>query len=278
MTDKLLPFVKWVGGKRQLLPQLMKYLPEHYGTYYEPFAGGSALLFQLHPKNAVINDADTELMNAYQQVKDHPQELINQLTVLFDNDSKENYLKVRSVDRSDKIESYTPLQRASRLIYLNKAGFNGMWRVNSKGQNNVPYGKHGTMHVPAQTILNDSQYFNQNNIQFLSTDFESAVENAKSGDFVYFDPPYFPLSETSNFTSYTKTGFTYQDHLRLRELVLKLANKGVQVMVSNSYIGPTFEMYLDYPNLHVHKIYANRSINSDATHRGKVPEMLVTSY
>lgn len=166
MTDKLLPFVKWVGGKRQLLPQLMKYLPEHYGT----------------------------------------------------------------------------------------------------------------MHVPAQTILNDSQYFNQNNIQFLSTDFESAVENAKSGDFVYFDPPYFPLSETSNFTSYTKTGFTYQDHLRLRELVLKLANKGVQVMVSNSYIGPTFEMYLDYPNLHVHKIYANRSINSDATHRGKVPEYILLTY
>lgn len=279
MTEqtKISPFIKWVGGKKQLLPELIKYAPKKFNTYYEPFLGGGAFLYQLQPQTAVVNDANGELINAYQQVKDHPNELITELAQLFAQDNKENYLKIRSVDRNGEISKYSNIDRAIRFIYINKAGFNGLWRVNRKGQCNVPYGQHSTLKVPENTILSDSKYFNNADIKFLNGDYQSCVKSAQKHDFVYFDPPYAPLTLTSNFTSYTKNDFGLLQQKQLRDLALDLAQKGVYVMLSNSYTDTIKKLYAN-KIFHWHKVKAKRSINSNAKKRGKVSEVLITTY
>lgn len=279
MTEqtKVSPFIKWVGGKKQLLPELIKYAPKKFNTYYEPFLGGGAFLYQLQPQIAVVNDANSELINTYQQVKDHPNELITELAKLFAQDNKENYLKIRSADRNGEISKYSNIDRAIRFIYINKAGFNGLWRVNRKGQCNVPYGLHSTLKVPENAILNDSKYFNNADIKFLNGDYQNCVKSAQKHDFVYFDPPYAPLTLTANFTSYTKNDFGLFQQKQLRDLALDLAQKGVYVMLSNSYTDTIKKLYAN-KIFHWHKVKAKRSINSNAKKRGKVSEVLITTY
>lgn len=279
MTEqtKISPFIKWVGGKKQLLPELIKYAPKKFNTYYEPFLGGGAFLYQLQPQTAVVNDANSELINTYQQVKDHPNELITELAKLFAQDNKENYLKIRSVDRNGEISKYSNIDRAIRFIYINRAGFNGLWRVNRKGQCNVPYGQHSTLKVPENTILSDSKYFNNADIKFLNGDYRNCVKSAQKHDFVYFDPPYAPLTLTANFTSYTKNDFGLLQQKQLRDLALDLAQKGVYVMLSNSYTDTIKKIYAN-KIFHWHKVKAKRLINSNTKKRGKVSEVLITTY
>lgn len=270
------PFTKWTGGKRQLLPVIKSLMPDNYNSYFEPFIGGGALFFDLSPDKAVINDFNNELMNCYQQIKKHPQKLIELLTKHQENNSKEYYLELRAVDRDNRINKMTDVERAARIIYMLRVDFNGLYRVNSKNQFNVPYGRYKNPKiVDSDLILSISQYLNNNNITILTGDFEKAVEDAGAGDFVYFDPPYIPLSETSAFTSYTHEGFSYEDQVRLRDVFRKLDKKGAYVMLSNSSSPLVEELYKGF---NVHKVEATRTNGAKALSRGKISEFIVTNY
>lgn len=272
----LKPFTKWAGGKRQLLPQLQKFKPENYNTYFEPFVGGGALLFSLHPQNAVINDFNSSLMNVYRVIKENPEELLEILEKHAENNSKEYYLKIRSADRDGRIEKMSNVEKAARLLYMLKVDFNGLYRVNKKGQFNVPYGKNKNPKIAdRENIMAVSNYFNACNIDFLSGDFEDAVQGVKENDFVYFDPPYIPLSSTSNFTSYTEDGFSFNDQKRLRDTFFRLSSIGAYVMLSNSDTPLTRELYA---GANIHEVSASRTINSNAKKRGKVGELIITNY
>ncbi len=276
MENKLNPVIKWVGGKRQLLNYLVKYMPKQYNTYFEPFVGGGAFLLELLPTHAVINDANAELINMYRVIKNQPQALIKQLMIHKENNSKDYYLKIREVDRTNQIMKYTDVQRAARLMYMLRVDFNGMYRVNRKGQFNVPYGKYANPNiVNSDAICKLSEYFNYTNITILCGDFANAVKTAKRNDLVYFDPPYIPLTKTSSFTSYTANNFELDDQKRLATTFFDLASKGVKVMLSNSDTALTRKLYA---NAHIHEVKANRMINSNGSKRGKISELIITSY
>lgn len=272
-TTKLKPFIKWVGGKRQLLDQIKPYLPKTFNKYYEPFIGGGAMLFDLQPSIAFISDVNAELINTYQVIKSNPQELITTLTY-FDH-SKSFYEGLRLWDRdADFLVKYSEVERAARFIYINKCGFNGLWRVNSKGQCNVPFGKNSNPdYVQEKLITECSQYLQ--NVFINECDFEITVLIAESGDFVYFDPPYHPLNKTSNFTGYSKESFKENDQVRLKKLIDYLTKRGVKIMVSNSFSAFAIDLFKDY-NQYV--LTAKRSINSDGEKRGAISELLVTNY
>lgn len=272
------PFIKWVGGKRQLLPELDKYLPTDFKNYYEPFIGGGGLLFHLQPTQAVINDFNGELTNTYCQVKYHPKELIALLSRMFECDSKEYYLDVRAWDRQADFHQRTQLERAARFIYLNKAGFNGLWRVNSKGQNNVPYGYRKNLHVDAETILDDSQYLHDHDIKIMTGDYCDVLKIVKPKSLVYLDPPYLPVTSTASFTGYTKDGFGLEQQKTLRDWALKLAKeRQVKVMLSNADVPLLYDLYSD-PIFHIHQVRARRNINSNGNKRGPVGEVIITTY
>lgn len=272
----LKPFTKWAGGKRQLLPQLQKFKPEIYNTYFEPFVGGGALLFSLHPQNAVINDFNSSLMNVYRVIKENPEGLLEILEKHAENNSKEYYLDIRSADRDGRIEKMSNVEKAARLLYMLKVDFNGLYRVNKKGQFNVPYGRNKNPKIAdRENIMAVSNYFKSCNIDFLSGDFEEAVQGVKENDFIYFDPPYIPLSSTANFTSYTEDGFSFDDQKRLRDTFFRLSNIGAYVMLSNSDTPLTRELYA---GANIHEVSASRTINSNAKKRGKVGELIITNY
>ena len=272
----LQPFTKWTGGKRQLLPIIKSLMPDNYNNYFEPFIGGGALFFDLSPDKAVINDFNNELINCYQQIKKYPQKLIELLAKHQENNSKEYYLELRSADRDNRIDKMTNVERAARIMYMLRVDFNGLYRVNSKNQFNVPYGRYKNPKiVDSDLILSISQYLNSNNIKILTGDFEKAVQDVVAGDFVYFDPPYIPLSETSAFTSYTHEGFTYEDQVRLRDCFKKLDEKGAFVMLSNSSSPLVEELYKDF---NIHKVEANRTNGAKTSSRGKISEIIVTNY
>lgn len=276
MKNEISPVIKWVGGKRQLLHELVNYMPKKYNVYFEPFIGGGAFLLKLLPTNAIINDANEELINMYKVIREHPQELINQLIIHQKNNSKEYYLRIREVDRTGEIKKYTDIQRAARLMYMLRVDFNGMYRVNSKGQFNVPYGKYKNPKiVNDDNIYKLSEYFNSSNIKMMYGDFEKSVNNAKAGDLVYFDPPYIPLTKTSSFTSYTANNFNLEDQKRLANTFFNLSKKGVNVMLSNSDTELTRKLY-DKAN--IHEVRANRAINSNGSKRGKISELIITNY
>ena len=272
----LQPFTKWTGGKRQLLPIIKSLMPDNDNNYFEPFIGGGALFFDLSPDKAVINDFNNELINCYQQIKKYPQKLIELLAKHQENNSKEYYLELRSADRDNRIDKMTNVERAARIMYMLRVDFNGLYRVNSKNQFNVPYGRYKNPKiVDSDLILSISQYLNSNNIKILTGDFEKAVQDVVAGDFVYFDPPYIPLSETSAFTSYTHEGFTYEDQVRLRDCFKKLDEKGAFVMLSNSSSPLVEELYKDF---NIHKVEANRTNGAKTSSRGKISEIIVTNY
>ncbi|HFI0702823.1 TPA: DNA adenine methylase [Streptococcus suis] len=272
----LQPFTKWTGGKRQLLPVIKSLMPDNYNSYFEPFIGGGAVFFELTPQKAIINDFNSELINCYRQIKDNPQKLIELLIEHQKNNSKDYYLELRSVDRDGRIHTMTDTERAARIMYMLRVDFNGLYRVNSKNQFNVPYGRYKNPKiVDSDLILSISHYLNNNNITILTGDFEKAVEDAGAGDFVYFDPPYIPLSETSAFTSYTHEGFSYEDQVRLRDVFRKLDKKGAYVMLSNSSSPLVEELYKGF---NVHKVEATRTNGAKASSRGKISEFIVTNY
>ncbi len=271
------PFVKWAGGKRQILDKLIKYVPEDFNTYYEPFVGGGALFFELSPKNAVINDSNEELINVFRCIKDEEKltKMCNELNHHEANHSEEYYYKIRNIDRDKKkFNRLSDYKRAARTIYLNKACFNGLYRVNSKGEFNVPFGKKLKVNTyEGQNIGIIHAYLNFNNINILSIDFEEAVKDAKEGDFIYFDPPY--DSDTSTFNSYTEDGFSKDEQIRLSNVFKNLSDRGCFVMLSNHNTVLINELYKDF---YIHKITAKRNINSDGKKRGKVEEVIITNY
>jgi len=271
------PFVKWAGGKRQIIDKLKKYIPDEFNTYYEPFVGGGALLFELSPKKAVINDSNKELMNVYEVLCDENK--FNKMCKLLNSyetsHSEEFYYEIRNKDRNkttfNRLSDYT---RAARTIYLNKACFNGLYRVNSKNEFNVPFGKKTKVNTyEGSNLITVSNYLTMNDIKLLSTDFEEAVSSAEKGDFVYFDPPY--DSDTSTFNSYTENGFDKEEQKRLAEVFKKLDEIGVYVMLSNHNTSLINELYKDY-NIHI--IEAKRNINANGKKRGKVEEVIITNY
>ena len=272
----LQPFTKWTGGKRQLLGELRSYMPETYGRYFEPFVGGGALFFDLAPEKAVINDFNEELINAYRQIKNNPAELINLLIKHKENNSKDYYLELRSADRDGRISRMTGVERAARILYMLRVDFNGLYRVNSKNQFNVPYGRYKNPKIVDVDLLYQiSEYLNENDVEILQTDFAEAVKDAQTDDFVYFDPPYIPLNETSSFTSYTHEGFSYEEQVRLRNTFKELTERGVYAMLSNSSSPLVEELYKDF---NIYFVEAQRTNGAKSSSRGKISEIIVTNY
>ena len=278
-TNKLVaPVVKWVGGKRQLLPEIKKYSPKKFNTYFEPFVGGGAVLFEFQPKNAIVNDINKELINLYSVIQNNVEELISKLsdTDTYSNTS-ECYYKIRELDREpQKYNKMTGIDRAARILYLNKTCYNGLYRVNSVGEFNSPFGSYKNPNIVNEITLRAvNKYFNESNIKFLNIDFEKAVKNAKKGDFIYFDPPYAPISKTSNFTGYNESGFGENEQIRLKTLCDILDKKGVKFLLSNSDCEFIRELYSDY---NIVTIKAKRAINSNGNNRGTVSEVLIRNY
>lgn len=273
------PVVKWIGGKRQLLPEIMENMPDSFdngtATYFEPFLGGGAVLFGLSPRKAVVNDSNEELINVYRVVRGNVEGLIA-LLKSYPNEL-EFYNAIRALDRDeDDFKDLPAVERAARFIYLNKTCFNGLYRVNKKGQFNASFGKYKDPKIcDEDTLRNVSSYLRKSEVELLTGDFEASVESAKQGDFVYFDPPYVPLTVTSSFTRYTSDGFDMDDQMRLRNLVDRLTGKGVFVMLSNSCSPVVEELYADY---HVRVVQANRRVNTVGSGRGKIEEVIVTNY
>lgn len=271
----VMPVVKWVGGKRQLISEIDKYLPSNYSTYYEPFLGGGAVFFHLQPHKAVVNDINEELMNLYQVIKNNVEDLIEDLKK--HKNEPDYFYKIRELDRDiQKYNELTPVERASRIHYLNKTCYNGLFRVNSQGQFNVPFGRYKNPNIVNETTLRAvSNYFNTANIIFKCCDFEEAVKGCRKSSFIYFDPPYDPISDTSSFTGYDKGGFDKAEQKRLKDLCDNLNNRGVKFLLSNSQTQFILDLYKDY---RIEIVQAKRTINSKGNKRGEVNEVLVMNY
>jgi DNA adenine methylase len=269
------PVLKWVGGKRQLLKEIGKYIPSKYSTYYEPFLGGGAVLFALQPNKAVVNDINEELINVYTVIRDNLEELIEDLKK--HKNEAGYYYEIREWDRvKKKYHQLSDIQKASRIIYLNKTCYNGLFRVNQQGEFNSPFGRYKNPNIVNEITLRAvSNYFNKAKITFKCGDFEETVKGIRKGSFVYFDPPYDPVSESANFTGYDKGGFTRDEQVRLKRLCDKLNSRNIKFLLSNSATGFILELYKDY-NITIVK--ANRAINSKGDKRGEVNEVLVRNY
>lgn len=271
------PFLKWAGGKRQLLPELTSRLPARFpaqaGRYHEPFVGGGALFFwlaangKLPKQGARLSDINKELVNAYQVVRDRVETLLTLLGA-FVND-EDFYYQVRAQDPA-KLD---PVQRAARLIYLNKTCFNGLFRENRRGQFNVPYGRYASPQFRCEEDLRAASRALRQAV-IVESPFDLILEEAAPGDLVYCDPPYAPVSRTASFTTYSRDGFDEATQKRLCDVVTTLGERGVNVLLSNSAVPFTEELYRD---LHREEVYATRAINSRGDRRGKVPELLVAA-
>lgn len=275
-TNKIVrPFLKWAGGKRQLLPEIKNYVPKNYKTYYEPFLGGGAILFNLQPKKATINDSNPELINCYEVIRDSVDELIEDLKKHQNTESY--YYEMRELDRTTTYKNnYDKVKRASRILYLNKTCYNGLFRVNSQGQFNVPFGKYKNPNILDEAVLRAvNKYLNQNQVKILNDDFEKAVLDVKKGDFVYFDPPYDPVSQTASFTGYDVNGFDRNEQERLKSVFDDLTSRGCRALLSNADTDFILELYSSYK---IERILATRAINSNALKRGKISEVLVRNY
>lgn len=273
------PVLKWVGGKRQLISDIEPLIPKSISTYVEPFVGGGAVLFHLQPKKAIINDYNQELMNVYQVIKDKPNELIEVLQEHKGLNSEDYFYEICSLDRSENYENMTDVEKAGRVIYLNKTCFNGLFRVNRAGFFNTPYGKYKNPSIVNEvTIKAVSNYFNSAKIKFLTGDYKEALRRLRRGAFVYFDPPYVPISSSSSFTGYTEHGFDYEKQVELRDECLKLHNRGVKFLQSNSYSPEILELYSDQKVFNIEIVKAKRSINSQVDKRGEISEVLIYNY
>lgn len=276
-NDLAQPFLKWAGGKRQLLHEIRERVPREFGTYFEPFVGAGAVLFDLQPARAVINDANDELINCYRVIKSNPDELIRLADEHQRNDSKEYFDRLRGLDREPGLHALTPEARAARVIYLNKTCFNGLYRVNKEGWFNVPYRKHGKppQIVNPEVIRAVSRYLNGARVKIRSGDFRRAVAGAGRGDFVYFDPPYDPVSESASFTGYAPGGFGRGEQETLRDVCDALTARGCRVLLSNSATDFVRGLFDDPKRYTVREVKARRNINSVGAGRGKVGELLI---
>jgi DNA adenine methylase len=264
------PFLKWAGGKRQLIPQMAKYFPKNYNKYIEPFVGGGAVFFHLLPKISIISDNNPDLINCYKVIKDDVENLIKSLRKHIYE--KNYYYKVRALDRDrNGFAKLSDVEKASRTIYLNKTGYNGLYRVNSKGFFNVPFGRHRNPKICDDVNLRNVSRALRN-IEIYLGSFELCLDYAKEGDFVYLDPPYHPLSETALFTSYTKSNFDKTSQKKLFEVFKELDKKGCYIILNNSYSDFILDLYKDYG---IVTLKAKRNINSNSQKRGLIDEVLI---
>lgn len=269
------PVVKWVGGKRQLLDDLTPLFPKRITSYCEPFLGGGAVLFKLQPDIAYVNDINSELIRMYEVIRDNVDELI---ALLGEHpNEEEHFYRVRDWDRDKKqYEQLTEVQKAARVIYLNKTCYNGLFRVNNAGEFNTPFGHYKNPNIVNEPVLRAvSAYFGRAQITFSSVDYARVLADVERGTFVYLDPPYDPVSGTANFTSYAKGGFDRQEQIRLRQCCDELNRRGIKFMLSNSATDFIIDQYAAY-NITIVK--AKRAINSDGTKRGQVDEVVVRNY
>ncbi len=271
----IMPVLKWVGGKRQILAEIKRYVPKSFSAYYEPFLGGGAVLFELQPKKALVNDINSELMNVYQVIKDDVECLINDLKK---HKIEEQYFyDIRELDRDKELyRKLTPVQRASRIIFLNKTCYNGLFRVNKAGEYNTPFGYYKKPNiVNTETLRAVSNFFNQADIRFSCEDFETALKDAAKGAFVYLDPPYDPVSDTASFTGYDKGGFDRAEQTRLKKVCDRLNRQGAKFLLSNSATDFIIDLYKEY---RIKVVQAKRAVNSRGDRRGEVDEVLVMNF
>jgi DNA adenine methylase len=272
------PYLKWAGGKRQLLPEIEKNLPANMAayTYYEPFVGAGAVLFQLLPRKAVINDFNSQLIMSYRAVKEHIGALIELLEDHQRKNSEAYYYQIRDLDRNtETFKALGDVEKAARLIFLNKTCYNGLYRVNSQGLFNVPYGKYRNPLICEEAALRRiSAYLNINDVTILNRDFEAALPEAGKDSFIYFDPPYHS-PDKSNFTGYQAGGFGEDEQRRLRDLFVKMTERGALCLLSNADTEFIRELYRDFE---IAPVRAKRPINSDPSGRGCVNEILVKNW
>lgn len=278
LERKPAPFLKWAGGKTRLLPQFEQYFPPRFQRYFEPFAGSGAVFFYLLPEVAMLNDANPTLIAAYQHLRDHVDVVIARLYemrlyyhAMTPEQQRREYYRAR--DLYNRLSAGT-IEKSALLIFLNKTGYNGLYRENSRGEFNVPFGRYDN---PA--------LFDEANLRAVSRALQDAelscdhyhgvVQAAQAGDFVYFDPPYLPLSKTASFTSYTKEAFSLEQQAELAALARHLSERGVLVMLSNSNSPVIRDLYKDFCH---HAVWASRAVNSKAGLRGKIPELVITNY
>ena len=279
------PTIQWVGGKKRLLSKIISHLPDQYGNYHELFLGGGALLFKRLPDAAECYEINSRLVDLYHIIKTRPDDLIAELqevettyNTLSPEDKKSYYIALRDTFNAlSDIESNT-FKRSVYFKIINKTCFNALYRENSKGKFNVPFGNGKNCKIcDRENILNMSSYFNQKNINIHNKDFEVALANIVAGDFVYLDPPYYPLKESS-FTAYTKAGFCKEDHIRLVELCKKIHNKGAYFMLSNSNCDFMKDAFVEECYT-VEEISIARTLNSNKNKRGKSKcELIVYNY
>ncbi len=267
------PFLKWVGGKGQIVDQLIQRAPTQFGAYHEPFLGGGAFFFGLYRagriRQAYLTDVNSELIDTFRAVRDETDAVLARLETFRHTEKFFYALRKRNPKRM------IPANRAARMIFLNKTCYNGLYRVNSKGQFNAPFGRYKNpnyrdpenLYAVAQALANVSIQNQQFNI---------VLENTRPGDFVYFDPPYVPLSATANFTGYSKDGFGHDEQQRLRNVACELTNRGVHVMISNSATPIVRGLY--EPSFNIDELQARRAINSNPDKRGKLTEFIITNY
>ena len=270
------PFLKWVGGKRQLMPSIVDHLPENIKDYkyIEPFIGGGAVFFNLQPKNAVINDYNEELINVYQVIKDNLDDLI--IDLKKHKNEAEYFYSIRSLDRNGEFKKLSAVKRASRLIFLNKTCFNGLYRVNNAGEFNSPFGRYKNPNIVNEPTLKAvNKFLNNNNVEINSGDYSEILKQTDKKCFVYLDPPYHPISESSNFTGYVQGGWNMYDQIDLKTACDELHKKGVKFLLSNSSADFIKDLYKDYK---ITIVKANRAINSNGTDRGEVDEVLIRNY
>lgn len=269
------PFLKWVGGKRQIISFITELLPKNIGqyNYVEPFVGGGAVLFDLQPKKAIINDFNSELINVYTVIKDNFEELI--IDLKKHKNEADYFYQIRSLDRNGSYSQLSTVEKASRIIYLNKTCYNGLYRVNNAGEFNAPFGRYTNPNIVNESTLKVvHKYLNSIDIQIMNVDYEIVLKELDRTAFVYLDPPYHPVSETS-FTGYIQGGWNIYDQVRLRDACNDLNRKGIKFLLSNSATGFIFDLYKEF-NIKI--IKANRLINSNRNKRGEIDEVLIWNY
>lgn len=276
MKNKLVsPVVKWVGGKRQLLDQIIPLLPNKITSYCEPFLGGGAVLFSIQPHKAIVNDLNGDLIIVYKVIKEQVDELI--ISLHKHENTQDYFYKIRDLDRDKRVyQDLSDVEKASRLIYLNKTCYNGLFRVNQAGEFNSPFGHYKSPNIINEPVLRAvNKYFNHNEIVFLNEDFATTLDRLKKGAFVYLDPPYDPVSDTASFTGYNKGGFDRNEQIRLKNCCDMLTKKGIKFMLSNSATDFIKDLYSDYI---ISIVKAKRAINVDANKRGEIDEVIIRNY
>lgn len=270
------PFLKWAGGKRQLIVSITKQFPKNIDdyNYIEPFIGGGAVLFHLQPKKAIINDFNEELINVYKVIKNNLTELIADLKK--HKNEPEYFYKIRNLDRTDAYKKLSPVQKASRIIYLNKTCFNGLYRVNKAGEFNVPFGRYKNPNIlNEQNLKAVSSFLNAPGIKIKSGDYSGILKQADQKSFVYLDPPYHPISKSSSFTGYVQGGWNSTDQINLKKACDELNRKGIKFLLSNSADKFIKELYKDYK---ITTVKASRAINANGAGRGMIEEVLIKNY